>query len=178
MTGVRDRNDCRGIKPRRQRGNATDVVWPTNRRLVLVDIENVVGGPCTTEACAEWAHRRVLDTVGLGRQDQVVVAVDGTFLSCVAWVWSMARTLAGYGENGADLALIEVLREDVASRFRSVVLASGDGIFTDLVAELTEHGVHVTVVAHESGLSARLREAASEVVLLSGSGGLPTQRSA
>ena len=77
------------------------------------------------------------------------------------------RAAEGYGADGADRALLEVLTYDVHRRFERVVIASGDGIFAESVALLTQRGTHTTVVAHERGLSARLRMAASEVVLLS-----------
>ena len=108
----------------------------------------------------------------------MVVGVDVGALAFVAWVWARARSVPGYGKDGADLALLEVLQEDVARRFDAVVVASGDGVFADLVMELTGRGVHVTVVAHECALSAQLRLAASEVVLLSRLEGVPSQRSA
>ena len=41
-----------------------DISWGRGRRLVLVDVENVVGGPCRTEACARWARRRLEDELG------------------------------------------------------------------------------------------------------------------
>ena len=162
----------------RRRRNRVDIAWPASRRLIVVDIENVVGGTCDTEARAEWAYRRLLDTIDFREEDQVVVGVDVGALAFVAWVWARARSVPGYGADGADIALLEVLREDVARRFNAIVVASGDGIFADLVTELTGHGVHVTVAAHECALSAKLRLAASEVVLLSRLEGVPSQRSA
>jgi len=152
------------------------VSWGRGRRLVLIDVENIVGGPCSTEACARWARRRLEDELGpFGDlwSDQVWVGVDGGGLRNVAWEWSAGRPVEGYGENGADLALLELLTDDVRRRFERVVLASGDGIFAERVASLTRRGVHTTVVAHECGLSAPLRIAASEVVLLSRLEGWP-----
>jgi hypothetical protein len=148
-----------------------------------VDIENVVGGECSTEARSRWAQRRIVDEIGELPTDFFVVAMDASGLAHAGWQWQTARRLVGYGKDGADLALLEVLSEDVDRRFEQVVLASGDGIFTEPTVELTSRGVEVTVVAHECALSTRLRLAASRVVLLSrlgdaGPGGLPTQRTA
>jgi uncharacterized LabA/DUF88 family protein len=73
------------------------------------------------------------------------------------------------GEDGADLALLDVLLgERVAARFDEVVLASGDGIFTDAVAALGTAGVDVTVLARSGHCSKRLRLAARHTVLLEG----------
>ena len=146
---------------------------------MLIDVENVVGGPCSTEACARWARRRLEDELGrFGERwtDQVWVGVDAGGLRSVAWEWRGGRPVEGYGADGADRALLELLTDDVPCRFERVLIASGDGIFADATAALAASGVHVTVVAHECGLSRRLRTAASEVVLLShvsGSGPAP-----
>ena len=166
----------RPVRPR-------DLAWAWGRRLVLVDIENVVGGECSTEARARWAQRRLVDEIGDVSVDFVVVAVDASGLANVGWEWRTARCLPGYGKDGADRALLDVLGENIDRRFGHVVLASGDGIFTEPTVELTARGVEVTVVAHECALSSRLRLAASNVVLLSrldGSGpdGMPAQRTA
>ncbi|HET6561557.1 MAG TPA: NYN domain-containing protein [Marmoricola sp.] len=157
-----------------------DLTCARGRRLVLVDIENVVGGPCNTPDRTRWAHRRLRDAVGLGSTDHIVVGVDASGLESVCWDWPRVRYVAGYGEDGADRALLDVLAEDVADRYEHVVLASGDGIFAEMVAALTAAGVRVTVVAHEVALSASLRLAASDVVLLSriGASGVPASRSA
>jgi hypothetical protein len=181
MAGV-SQADCRRRPVRRRRLTSPrprDLQWTRGRRLILIDIENVLGGECSTEDRARWAHRRLADEISGVSGDLCVVAVDATGLSNVGWGWPSARYLIGYGKDGADLALLEVLRENVDQRFEHVVIASGDGIFTDPVVELTERGVDVTVVSHEHALSARLRLAASRVILLSRLGdGVPTQRSA
>jgi hypothetical protein len=78
-----------------------------------------------------------------------------------------ARHILGRGISGADRALVDVLhQEHVAERFVEVVIVSGDGIFADVAAELGQQGVVVTVVARQGSLSARLRLAATRIVLL------------
>jgi hypothetical protein len=134
---------------------------------VLVDLENLAGGPCHTADAARWVRRRLADCGALADGDQVTVAVDGSGLACVAWPWQGARCVAGHGHDGADLVLLEELTDRVPQRYDRVVLASGDGIFADAVAGLVARGVHVTVVAHQVALSGRLAEAASVVVPLS-----------
>jgi uncharacterized LabA/DUF88 family protein len=54
--------------------------------------------------------------------------------------------------------------EGFERRFSEVVLASGDGAFTDAVVWLQSRGVMVTVVARAQSLSARLRRAARVVL--------------
>ena len=72
------------------------------------------------------------------------------------WEWPARRPVEGYSENGADLALLSVLTDDMPRRYERVVIASGDGISADETARLTQSGVHTTVVSHECALSARL----------------------
>ena len=78
-----------------------------------------------------------------------------------------ARSLWQPGKDGADRALLEILRtESIAERFRHVVIGSGDGAFVDSVRELRLFGVLVTVVSRPGSLSTRLGRAANRVLLL------------
>jgi hypothetical protein len=137
------------------------------RRLVVVDVENAVGGPNIERDQIVWTKQALIDLVGLQASDHVVAACSHVGAVEVGVSWSSARQLVRSGPNGADLALLDVLiQESIASRFTEMVLVSGDGIFADIVAELAAQGVHTTVVAHNRGLSRRLRLAAGTVVYL------------
>jgi hypothetical protein len=138
----------RGRRGATRRARA-EVCWGRGRRLVVVDVENLAGGACHTGDAAAWARRRLRDVGALQDSDQVAVAVDACGLASVVFTWTGARCLAAHGKDGADLALLEVLAERVPQRYDRLVLASGDGIFTEAVADLVAHGVHVTVVSHE-----------------------------
>lgn len=139
------------------------------RRLVVVDIENVVGGAVMTAEEAAWAHRYVQHAVGLNEGEQVVIGTShiGFLPTGLGWPDSPGkpRLLIRSGEDGADLTLLEVLTEErIEERFDEVALVSGDHIFTEAVAALGAAGVEVTVVAHLDGCSKRLRMAASHTV--------------
>jgi hypothetical protein len=135
------------------------------RRLTLIDIENISGGAIRTLAEARWAQRMLDSTLGLQRQEQVIVGVSKAGAINTWPVWSPARIVVGTGVDGADHALLNVLNnENIADRFDEVILVSGDGIFTDTVATLGSRGVTVTVVAHQSALAKRLQMAASQTV--------------
>jgi hypothetical protein len=159
------------LEQRKRRGEArrarADVCWGRGRRLVVVDLENIAGGPCHTEACAEWVRRRLADEGLLRPGDHVTVAVDEGALPSVVWVWRGSVCRWGHGKDGADLALVDVLADRVHERFDEVVVASGDGIFADTVLDLVGHGVRVVVASHAGSLNPRLSAVASEVVLLS-----------
>lgn len=136
------------------------------RRLVLVDIENVVGGAVRYETAARWAKTQLQDVLGIGASDHVVIGTSHIGLLPVACAWSNLRYVVGSGPDGADHALLDVLDEDVENRFDEIALVSGDGIFTDKIAALAGCGLHITVVAHHGGLSKRLRLAAHQALYL------------
>ena len=123
------------------------------RRLVLVDIENMIGGAVRDSDSVVWAKQQFDYLVDLRPGDHVVVGTSHIGLLETAC-------------DGADLALLEVLDEDVAARFGQVVIVSGDGIFTQKVADLASRGLRVTVVAHPDGLATRLRLAAHHITYL------------
>lgn len=145
------------------------------RRIVLIDIENVVGGLSAIRGYVSWAKAVIGECVPAQSGDQVVIGVGPTGLLDLACAWKSVRYVMRPGQNGADLALLDVLGENIADRFTEVVLVSGDGVFTHAIAALAARGVTTTVVAHTSGLSRRLELAAAEVRLLPEQ---PTLRSA
>lgn len=136
------------------------------RRIVLVDVENVVGGSSALCDLVLWAREVVEECISARPDDQVVLGISPAGLLDLACAWTRVRYVMRSGLDGADLVLLEVLRENIADRFTEVVVVSGDGIFTDAIAELASQGVHTTVVAHPAGLSRRLELAANEVRFL------------
>ena len=136
------------------------------RRLVLVDIENMVGGAVHDSESVVWAKQQFDSLVDLRPGDHVVVGTSHIGLLETGCNWPHARYVVGSGPDGADLALLEVLEENVAARYGEVVIVSGDGIFTQKVADLTSRGLRVTVIAHPDGLAARLRLAAQHTTYL------------
>jgi precorrin-6B methylase 1 len=80
--------------------------------------------------------------------------------------WSFARTVRRPGENGADLALLEAIHEEVSTgRIGRIYLGTGDGLFTDSARWLLDRGHEVTVVSRPSALSWKLRRAVHGNVL-------------
>jgi hypothetical protein len=145
------------------------------RRIILVDIENVVGGSCALRDHVVWAKEVVQECVLVRPGDQVVIGVAPAGLLVLACAWTRVRYVMRHGQDGADLVLLEVLGENIADRFAEVVLVSGDGIFAKAVAELASQGVRTTVVSRSAGLSRKLELAANEVKFLPDP---PTPRSA
>lgn len=149
----------RGTLARRERKHE-------GRRLFVVDIENLVGGACLLAQDVVYAKQLLLDAVKPLPGDHIVVGVSHIGLIHVGCNWPNLRYVVQSGPDGADLRLLEVLDENIPSRFDEVVLASGDGIFANAVSALGAFGVTVTVVACRDNLSRRLEMAAARVVFV------------
>lgn len=138
------------------------------RRLVLVDIENVVGGALRTAAAAAWSQRVVASALSLAPGEHVIVgvsSVDGLFHAKRSW--PQARIVVELGCDGADRALLDVLcNERVADRFDRVSIVSGDGTFAEEAARLGQKGVAVTAAGWRMCMAPRLRLAAHQTLLL------------
>jgi hypothetical protein len=137
------------------------------RRLHLVDIENLAGDSLPSLSKIRQAQGLYTDCLALGAMDQVEVASSHLTLLNAALGWPHAHYRVRSGPDGADLALLDVLRhENVAKRFTHVAIGSGDHLFAEEAAHLAAQGVWVTVVSRRRSLSPRLALAAREVILL------------
>jgi hypothetical protein len=138
------------------------------RRLHLVDIENLAGDPQPSLGQVRQVRGLYADCLAFGAMDQVEVAASSRrTLENAAFGWPRVHYRARYGPDGADLALVDVLRhEDVAGRFTHVVIGSGDHLFAEEAARLAAQGVWVTVVSRWRSLSAQLAREAHEVIYL------------
>lgn len=134
------------------------------RRLILVDVENFNGGPVTSSAQARWCRHMLDHWIQPAPSDIIVLAADVTTVVNVHFGWPTHRILPGYGENGADHRLLEVMNENLPQRFSEMVLVSGDRIFAEKVSWLAGQGLPTTVYSHTSALSKRLSFAATNVI--------------
>lgn len=132
-----------------------------NRRIVLIDIENFNGGPVTTPAQARWCRRVLENWLALQPDEQIIIAADITTVTNIHLAWPQARILAGRFNNGADLRLLEVMEENLATRFTEMALVSGDRIYAEKISELAGQGLPTHVYAHDVALSKRLQFAAT-----------------
>jgi hypothetical protein len=137
------------------------------RRLHLVDIENMAGRKRPSLGQIRQALSLYTGCLALGPMDQVEVASSHLTLLNAALGWPRAHYRVQSGPDGADMALLDVLRhENIATRFTHVAIGSGDHLFAEEAAHLAAQGVWVTVVSHQRSLSRRLALAACEVVFL------------
>lgn len=144
-----------------------------DRALHLVDIENLTGMRLPDPPAVHRERVALTGAVPFGAGDLVVVGSShaAALASFEGWGpstdgWGGPRFVWRSGRDGADLALLGVLEEDVTARFQHVVIASGDGIFADAASRLGAVGCAVTVVAREGGISWRLWTAVRDVRLL------------
>jgi len=138
-----------------------------NRRLVLVDIENIVGGGISMATQVRAAQSAIEKVITPRVDDQLVLACGRFSVGIVGFEWVGPRRLKfRSGIDGADLELLDVLKsERVEVRFAELVLVSGDGIFTDAISRLAmTSGIEVTVAARPDACSRRLRMAAKTVL--------------
>jgi hypothetical protein len=137
------------------------------RRLHLVDIENLAGTSLPSLSQVREALSLYANRLAFGAMDQVEVASSHLTLLNAALGWPHARYRIRSGPDGADLALLDVLRhENIATRFTHVAIGSGDHLFAEEAARLAAWGVWVTVVSRRRSLSPRLALAAREVIFL------------
>ena len=144
-----------------------------SRRFFIVDIENATGESHLTNGSVMCEREKLTQIYGIDSHDQVVLAVSHTANYLPATTWKTARILFKPGESGADLRLKRVMRtENIAERFSTVVLVSGDGIFAEEVALLRSQGVRVVVDSALRSLSRKLAKVASVISLMRSSNDL------
>lgn len=140
---------------------------PTDRHLILIDIENLAGCPAPSAYEIEAVIALLRSCIPGYDDDQQIVACSHHAAPAVAFAFPSARRIWRSGRDGADLALLDVIEtEGVADRYQRVTLCSGDGIFAEAVAALASRGVDVTAVSLAGHLATRLRLAARNLVLL------------
>jgi hypothetical protein len=137
------------------------------RTLHLIDVENLAGNPVPDQLQVRELRAIYATRVGFGAMDQVVVACNHLAIRKTGYYWPGARYLVRSGPDGADLELLDVIfHENIAARFSSVTIASGDGAFAWAAAEFAASGCKVTVVSRRASLSKRLAIAAQRVVYI------------
>lgn len=141
---------------------------PAGRTLHLVDLENLMGGPfqsLSSMRCVSNWYRR---TAPVQREDHVIVAVNPMLAMPAASEWPGTLLRVARGRDGADLALINELRDAtwIASHFDRVVIGSGDGIFAPAIDAIRNHGIAVGILARERRIARSLRGSANFLVLL------------
>ena len=146
------------------------------RKLVIVDIENLCERPDVDEPAAKSMKDRLVEILKIGELDLVIIGVTHpkNWLNA-RYGWPWARCEFQPGSSGAEIALIKTMRSmgERLLTFQEIVIASGDGIFSGIAQDLSDLGIHVTVVSSPKPLSTRL-SFSCEKVLDIGSAAEPT----
>jgi hypothetical protein len=139
------------------------------RRTHYLDIENLCRSslPSSTEvALAADSYAAVLCGI---EGERCFVASSHKSAYCVASTLGLSggQLLQGSGPNGADLALLAVIEDDVRSgRSGHVVIGSGDYIFAEHLAGLRSSIARLTFVVPRGGGSWRCWEVGDEVITI------------
>ena len=139
------------------------------RTYLLVDLDNICGG-CRNMSQSSVAHIAKNLFGGLARAD---VDLKGSMVSLAfgveavyrepafltAWPRSpRPRLLQGHGVDGADERILDALSNDPAlRRSKTVIVASGDGIYSAAIHDLNKLGIETITACNSSSLSSKLK---------------------
>lgn len=141
-----------------------------NRKLVVVDLENVLFGVHEQLIGADLREQtaQILDLAQARRaDDQLIVGCNPHLAFAARAAFPRAQLLTRKGADGADQALIDHLDvAHIAARYNELCIVSGDHAFADLAHEARWNGLTTRVVAPHLGLSAALRLQADVAVRL------------
>ena len=134
------------------------------RRLHLIDIENLACDAFDAHGIAHQQLRRYLDAVWRPG-DFMTIASNRWLWSRLAWDVAVAHRyiVPPSGQDSADKALLASAECLDLSTFESIVIGSGDHIFTDLAIAAADQGVKVWVAAARGTIAHSLRQAAHSV---------------
>lgn len=136
-----------------------------NRVAHFIDFENLVGPTNDVSVL-----RRYIRLTQLRPTDHIVVGVGHSKVAVAAHrAFSSGRLVFRPGCDGADLALLDHAaseRQMLIDRFSTVVIGSGDGIFSDLCRTLRSSGLRVLVASNPTALSRNLERSATAVIRL------------
>ncbi len=139
-----------------------------NRRLHLIDIENLAGSSCPDEGLCRAVSDAYFDLDLVGPSDLLVVGCCHRVFSTAAYGFGGARYVVASGKDGADRALLSLCDEagGFERRFDGIVIGSGDHIFVDLALAARRSSLDVEVVSRYGHISIGLRSIAHRVRFL------------
>ena len=145
-----------------------------NRSLTLVDVQNIAGRGLFTDQESMNVRSIIRMIVPARQYDQTVVATGPGTVFEVGLTWPDAKLLVGYGENGADYALQERIKDTqwITDRFDHLYLASGDHEFIVEIAAFASVGFPVTIIGREGAIFGGYKELGIEIVALDNGWGL------
>lgn len=141
---------------------------PAGRSLHLVDVENLMAGPELGDTVLREALVGYRTSAPVSDGDHVIIGANPQLGLAAKTAWPGARLVVRGGPDGADIALLEAVRDVdfIAARYDQIVVGSGDGVFEVVVREFRSRGLAVGVVSLRRGLSYALGTSASFVRLM------------
>lgn len=139
--------------------------------MVLLDVENYLGGSRFTAAGVRNAWSRLQECLHLHRNDPVIV---GTSSSRACLEAGLAIPGAAHrlrrAVNGAEHAILDSISDYdwIAAHYAVVYFVSGDHAFAPAMAELARRGVTVVCVCGAGRCSPQCRLACHRLIQLDG----------
>lgn len=155
-------------KPQSERGKMKSTEKQL-RTLHFVDIENLSETTILDRELVKRVKNEYVDLVQPGKDDLFVVGVSHFNLAAAVFGWGagVAQYVVQSGENGADLALLQQINSaEILSRFSSLKIASGDGIFAEMATELRAGGTKVSFVGRHYSISHWIYRTGCECLVL------------
>lgn len=140
-----------------------------NRALALIDIENLAGTPNLSSQLVTTIKGAFCSIALMNSMSQTYIGCNPEIQAEVCFGWHDKYTLCTKpGKDGADLALIEEIRNiKNLEDYNTIIIGSGDHIFTDIAQDLRNQGHYIHVIVGKGKTSWQLRSAAHKVSQLS-----------
>ena len=143
---------------------------PVGRSLFLGDIENLAWDRKTNTLLPHKVElvSQAVNEMLAPYEVQEIIASSKFFAEAVWFHWGRnARRLCSSGPDAADLELMKVITsEDLPTRFTTVFIGSGDGIFAKPASRLASQGVQVITLTGTGALSKKLKLATNQSIPL------------
>lgn len=127
-----------------------------------------MGGPNRGHVALRRALADYREAAAVTDSDHVIIGANPRLGLAAKASWPSARLVVRAGPDGADIALIETVRDVrfVAARYDRIVVGSGDGVFESVARAYRSCGLAVGVVSRQRSLSYALGVCASFVRFL------------
>jgi len=143
---------------------------PVGRALFLGDIENLAWDRKKNTLLPNKIEltSKAVNKIFNGYEVQEIIASSRFFAESVWFHWGRnARRLFASGPNAADLELLRVMNsEDLVTRFNTVFIGSGDGIFAKAASRLVSQGVQVITLTGTGTLAKELKLVSNQSISL------------
>ena len=127
-----------------------------------------MGGPRAGMAALHQVVSYFRDAVPRAEGDHYIIGVNPRVGAIAKACWPSAKLVTRSGPDGADIALIEQVKNVrfIAAWYDRIVIGSGDGVFVHVARAYRHQGLVVEVASRRRSLSRDLGSVASVVRIL------------